>query len=105
MFGNGFFIDSMEGVGYWLNLLYGVFVLVVVSYDVGCVDENCFDLLGFDYLKGMGWILGLVFVGVCVGVMFFDMVELSVMIDMFVMYMLCGVLGYVDFVVLVFKML
>lgn len=88
-------------MGYVFCFLNGMFVLVVLLYDLGCFDINCYGCFGLDYFKGMGIVKGLLLGVFMVGGKLIGDIMGSVMLEVFIINCECGWLGYIDVVVLV----
>jgi MipA family protein len=102
-FGNGWFISTMDGAGYHLDLPHGTFVSAAINYAGGRKDSNRFGEDGSDYLKGMGNIPGSVILSVQAGVKVFGENQLSVTLDTPLTHTTRGVSGHVDLAVPLFK--
>lgn len=101
-FGNGAFIDLLQGAGYTYKFTNGMFVTGALGYATGRTDSKRADLSGSDYLKGMGKIPGSVMGVFQIGVPVYGGAVASLTLDVPLTHRERGLSGHVDLAVPVY---
>jgi len=98
-FGNGAFIDMLQGAGYTYKFGNGMFATASLGYALGRTDKNRVDLPGSDHLKGMGDIRGSLMGAFQLGARVYGDTTLSVTLDAPLTHRERGLSGHIDLVV------
>lgn len=102
-FGNGAFVDLLQGAGYTYKFANGVFVTGALGYATGRSDRDRTDLAGSDHLKGMGKVQGSLMSAFQVGVPVYGGAVASLTLDVPLTHRERGLSGHLDLAVPLYR--